>query len=71
MPSAGRKGKSYPNCFSCDVALRLLTQYEEGRRARRRLPGWEGLDDVRISLPQKVGSPGVSFHKTKGCCEDW
>lgn len=68
MPSAGRKGKSYPNCFSCDVALRLLTQYEEGRR---RLPGWEGLDDVTISLPQKVGSPGVSFHKIKGSHEDW
>lgn len=50
----------------------LLTQYKEGRKGRRGLLGWEGHDDyVGIGLLQKVDLPRVSFHKTKGNCEDW
>lgn len=50
----------------------LLTQYKEGRKGRRRLLGWEGHSDrVGIGLLQKVDLLRVSFHKTKGNCEDW
>lgn len=49
-----------------------LTQYKEGRKGRRRLLGWEGHDDcVGIGLLQKVDLLRVSFHETKGNCEDW
>lgn len=50
----------------------LLTQCKEGRKGRRRLLGWEGHDDrVGIDLLQEVDLLRVSFHKTKGNCEDW
>lgn len=43
-------------------SVRLLTQYKEGRRVRRRLPGWEGLSgDTKIVFPLKVDLLMVSL----------